>query len=141
MKALTIKQPWAQLIMRGGKDSEKRQWPTSVRGRIAIHSSKAISKQEIKDACDFMRKFIPKFSERIFTAEALGYSGGCVLGTVDLVDCVRKSDSPWFCGDYGFVLRNPQLLPVPVPATGQLGFWEWEQTVIKPEFGKKARPR
>lgn len=39
MKALTVKQPWASLIMSGEKDVENRSWATRHRGLIAIHSS------------------------------------------------------------------------------------------------------
>jgi hypothetical protein len=35
---------------------------------------------------------------------------GRVVGSVDIVDCVTKSKSPWYGGEYGFVLRNPVLL-------------------------------
>ncbi len=123
MKALTIKQPWAQLIMGGGKDIENRGWPTSLRGRVAVHSSKKLDRGEIESACYAMGLWIPKFSARIFTAEALTYPTGAILGTVEIVDCVRKSDSPWFCGEYGFVLVNP-VRCTPIPINGALSFWE-----------------
>lgn len=48
-----------------------------------------------------------------------------MLGTVDIVDCVNDSDSPWFFGKYGFVLRNQKRFDKPIPARGSLGFWEW----------------
>lgn len=131
MKVLTIKQPWAQLIIDGAKDIENRDWPTSVRGRIGVHASAKLDKQEILDACDFMASWIPKFSKRIFTAEALSYPVGAILGTVELVDCLKlprlAGDSPWFVGEYGFVLRNPQKFETPIPAKGALGFWEWSE--------------
>lgn len=40
-KALTVKQPWAWAIVRGGKDVENRSQRTKHRGRIFIHSSAA----------------------------------------------------------------------------------------------------
>ena len=42
MRALSIKQPWASLIVHHGKDIENRTWPTKIRGRIAIHASKRL---------------------------------------------------------------------------------------------------
>ena len=39
MKALSIKQPWAQLIIMGAKDVENRSRRTSFRGRFAVHVS------------------------------------------------------------------------------------------------------
>jgi hypothetical protein len=71
VKALTIKQPWAALIMRCGKDIENRDWRTSMRGIIAVHASAKMQRADVEDACSLMRGFIPKFSERIFTQEAM----------------------------------------------------------------------
>lgn len=41
MKALSIRQPWAWMILHAGKDIENREWPTRFRGRVLIHASKA----------------------------------------------------------------------------------------------------
>ena len=38
-RALTIRQPWADLIMSGAKDVENRTWSTSYRGRLWIHAA------------------------------------------------------------------------------------------------------
>lgn len=40
MKALSIRQPWAWLIVAGYKDIENRSWPTNFRGRVYIHASR-----------------------------------------------------------------------------------------------------
>jgi len=48
---------------------------------------------------------------------------GAIIGHVNLVDCVTASRSPWFVGDYGFVMRDPVLLPEPVPCRGYQKFW------------------
>jgi hypothetical protein len=47
---------------------------------------------------------------------------GGIVGEVEVVDCVTESDSPWFTGDYGFVLRNPVVLPFRT-CTGALKFF------------------
>jgi hypothetical protein len=47
---------------------------------------------------------------------------GGIVGEVELVDCVIRSDSPWFFGEYGFVLQNPKPLTFR-PYRGQLGFF------------------
>jgi hypothetical protein len=41
MRALTILQPWADLIMSGRKRVENRTWSTKYRGRLYIHAGKA----------------------------------------------------------------------------------------------------
>lgn len=48
---------------------------------------------------------------------------GGIVGSIEIVDCVVKSNSRWFFGRYGFVLRNPIMLPF-MPVRGQLGFFE-----------------
>ncbi len=122
MLALTLKQPWATLIF-AGKDIENRSWPTSVRGQVAITASGKMDISEIYSACEFMQSWIPKFSTRIFSKEAYAYDTGVVLGTVEIIDCVERSDSPWFQGRFGFVLRNPRKLKVPIPVKGKQAFW------------------
>ena len=135
MKALTIKQPWANLIMRAGKDIENREWPTSFRGRIAVTASAKFEYEELLYAMEFMKSWLPRFSPRIFELEARGYNCACILGTVEIIDCVQASDSPWFCGTYGFVLRNPVMLEKPIPIRGALGLWtlpeEAERELLK----------
>ena len=40
MKALSIKQPYAELILQGKKKIELRKWNTNFRGEFLIHASK-----------------------------------------------------------------------------------------------------
>ena len=47
MKALTIKQPWATLIMQGDKRFEFRSWQTKYRGELLIHAGKGIDKHKM----------------------------------------------------------------------------------------------
>jgi hypothetical protein len=48
---------------------------------------------------------------------------GGIVGTAILTACVRKSQSRWFFGEYGFELRDVAPLPFR-PYKGQLGFFE-----------------
>jgi hypothetical protein len=131
MLCLSIRQPWAHAILRGGKDIENRSWRTPVTGRVAIHAGSALTKADLV--------------EFLLTIETLEKSGGIgpadawlpsrdpavvkgalprggIVGTVEITACVRKSASPWFFGDWGFVLRNPRPCRF-VPLAGRLGFW------------------
>jgi hypothetical protein len=47
---------------------------------------------------------------------------GGIMGGCEIVGCVTASDSPWFSGPYGFVLRHQTSLPF-VPLRGKLGFF------------------
>ena len=41
MKAITVWQPWAQLLAEGKKHDETRSWRTNYRGEILIHAAKS----------------------------------------------------------------------------------------------------
>lgn len=133
MLALSIRQPWASLILKAGKDIENRCWPTKVRDRILIHAAKGMTRGEHDDAIAFGIAAIradPKNAgaNKVVTLRDLGFAfddlqRGGIIGSVEIVDCVSKSDSPWFVGDFGFVLRDPQPLPF-VPWKGRLGFFD-----------------
>lgn len=133
MKALSIRQPWASLIFKAGKSIENRDWPTRLRGRILIHAAKGMTRAEHEDAIDFAVTAIRADpcnadGKRKTTLRELGFAfedlqRGGIVGSVEIVDCVQESDSPWFVGRYGFVLRDPQILPFR-PWKGQLGFFD-----------------
>lgn len=109
LKALTIQQPWAQLIVTGHKTIENRTWKTEYRGPLYIHAGKRMYDMptaEIVRLCDLMGK-----------TNILQF--GAIIGRVDLVDIVTRSNDPFFCGPYGWVLRNPEIL-TPVPMRGQM---------------------
>jgi len=52
MKALTLTQPWATLVILGVKRIETRGWATPYRGRIAIHAAKGWHRDDIEFAFD-----------------------------------------------------------------------------------------
>jgi hypothetical protein len=62
---------------------------------------------------------------------------GGIVGSVEIVDCVTDSDSHWFMGLYGFVLRDPLLLPF-TPWRGQLGFFDVPLTMDQLAAGPVA---
>jgi hypothetical protein len=126
MKALTVKQPWANAIIRLGKDVENRSRPTSYRGPLFIHAGLTYSQEGI----DFLRA-------RGQWPTAGANVTGKVIGTVDVVDCHHADDcgkfsksgscSEWAMEDhYHWVLANPQPLEQPFSAKGKLGIWNIE---------------
>lgn len=120
MLALSIRQPWAWLILHGGKDIENRDWPTKFRGRVLVHASKGCTEAEYEYGVDAG----VAWGANLRTMPGWkSIERGGIVGSVEIVDCVQHSDSPWFVGRYGFVLRDPQPLPF-VPYRGQLGFFD-----------------
>lgn len=114
MKCLSIKQPWASLIVNGYKDIENRSWPTTFRGRFLVHAGK-------KHDGDFDFDWAHKICGVEF--DKLGpFERGGIVGMSEITDCVKESKSPWFFGDYGFVLGRSRALPF-MPLKGQLSFF------------------
>ncbi len=109
MKAITIRQPWASLIMAGIKTVENRTWRTSYRGPLLIHAGAGTD----REAMARYGHLLP------------GWPAGVILGTVDLTGCVRDHPSPWAEPDcWNWLLARPRPLAVPVPARGRLGLWD-----------------
>lgn len=125
MKVLSIKQPWAHLILHGGKDVENRTWATKHRGRFLVHASKGLTGPEywqVAKYCHDRRLPAPASLELL--------QRGGIVGSVELVDCQSTSTSPWYMGEVAFVLANPKLLPF-VPCKGRLGFFDAPQEVME----------
>lgn len=125
LRAISIRQPWASLIVLGYKDIENRSWHTNVRGRTLVHASKNMTHDEYDDAMAFAFRVMPRFDWERVAELGLEFDKvprGGVVGSVDIVDCVDRSESPWFVGQYGFVLRAPIELPFR-PIRGALGFF------------------
>lgn len=119
MKALSIQQPWAWLIVNGYKDVENRDWSTRVRGRVAIHAGKKIDEAGIH----WVRRNFPEIGLPDV------YATGGIVGTADLVGCFDRLRSPWFQGRYGFVLHD--AMPCArIPLRGQLGFFEVPESLL-----------
>ena len=109
MKALTIKQPYAQLILEGRKKTEWRVWSTTYRGPLAIHAGLGVDREEC-ERVGYDAKTLPR---------------GAVLCTVEMYDCKELSDG-WFA----WKLRKVKKIR-PVPMRGRLGLWDWDATPQK----------
>jgi len=133
--ALSVRQPWAWAIVHAGKDIENRSWNGSnpglkFRGPVCVHASSGMTRDEFEDAIEDI-DYAASNVDRLPQASELVRGG--IIGVVDVVDVIRKSDSKWWCGPIGLVLRNPRAIK-PIPCKGQLGFFEW-----KP-FGTLSEP-
>lgn len=115
MKALSIRQPWAWLIVNGYKDIENRKWKTNHRGKFLIHAAIIIDEDAVSNFRQF-RKDIP-----LPTA----FETGGIVGMAEITNCVELSASPWFQGPYGFELKNADTLPFK-PYKGRLNFFPCE---------------
>lgn len=121
--ALSIRQPWAWLILHAEKDVENRTWRTRFRGRFLIHAAKEMSRAEYNYARRFS-DFVAGHSVHLPAMSDLPRGG--IVGEVEIVDCVRESGSLWHQdGCWGFVLKNPRPLQFRA-CRGRLGFFKLE---------------
>ena len=116
IKALSIRQPWAWLIVNGIKDVENRSWNTQHRGPLLIHAAKTMTAADYASAQDLAESLGIEIPPRN------GFKLGGIIGKVNLVDCVREHNSPWFFGPFGFVLENAEVMKF-IPLRGQLGLF------------------
>lgn len=122
MKALTIKQPWASLIINGYKEYEFRSWKTNYRGKILIHAGLAMD----REAC-----------ERV-SCYNLDYIKGAIIGEAVITDCILVSDSfkkelmdinPLVYNRtdvYAWKLENIVMYDKPIFVKGKLGLWNYD---------------
>jgi hypothetical protein len=122
--ALAVRQPWAWAIIYAGKDIENRT-PAAIDkgnmrpGRVAILASKGMTQDEYREGAAFMA------SIGVTCPNPAALVRGGLIGEVDVVSIVRQHASRWFQGPRGLVLANPRAYAAPVPASGQLGFFQW----------------
>jgi hypothetical protein len=117
VKILSIKQPFAWLIVNGYKDIENRTWYSSYRGTLYIHAGKSFD----SDGYDWVRSNFPN----IIMPLKSDFELGGVVGFVDMTGCTKFSKSKWFVGDYGFIMSDPKVIPF-IPLKGQLGIFNGE---------------
>jgi hypothetical protein len=96
MKALSIRQPWAELIILGLRN-EYRAGPTNVRERVFVYACKALGVDpgEMDDLND-------EFGTDL---DLRRLPRGVLIGTVEIVDC-----RPTSYGDYEWVMARPQRI-------------------------------
>ncbi len=129
MKCLSVSQPFAYLIIHGKKTIELRRWNTSFRGEFLIHSPKKIRVEDCKRL-----KINPKNLVK-----------GAIVGKAEIYD-VKKYDSTteiikdskkhlasklFQNNKYGFLIKNAKPFRIPIPAKGQLGFFEIKLKPVK----------
>lgn len=115
MKALSVKQPYASLIVEGEKTIEVRSWKTDYRGDILIISS---ARPAYKHEFDDM-------------------PNGVLVGVVELVDIVPLQKKHLYdaymdedlndadlVGQFAWILKNPRIYDSHLPVKGKLKLFE-----------------
>jgi len=128
MKCLSICQPFAELIIQDKKTIELRNWNTNYRGEFLVHAPIKIKKEDCKKL---------KIKEKLTT--------GAIIGKAEIYDVKKYQSTKEIQNDknkhfsskkfqekiYGFILKNPKPLRIPIPWKGQLGFFDVDLPKIK----------
>lgn len=136
MKVLSVRNPWAWLILHG-KDVENRTWRTKYRGKLGIHASKVWEKG-FKNPSSFFtlpqwESMSEEYKRILIFASQSKIPCSAIIGEVDLVDVTFKKDSIWSVnGQYQWVFENPvfygeNFIP---DVKGKLGIWEFDDSLI-----------
>ncbi len=140
MKALSIKQPWAWLIVNSYKDIENRSWPLpknfEVPQRIYVHTGK-FADWRIYQTRHIRDLLSDEAWDEWVKAHETGITRGAIVGEVTITDLLSpcapyginddlEEISRWYDGDpyYGFHLTDPVAYDKPIPYKGKLGFFE-----------------
>ena len=127
MKALSLTQPYAELMKKGIKTIDTRSWKTNYRGPVYIHASATAIPKTRRDNVDLMT---------LISGKTLDY--GCIICSCELVDCIKMTEEyvddirihnykeylsgVYAPGRYAWVFNNIQILEQPIPVKGHLGF-------------------
>ena len=116
-KALSVRQPWAELILAGRKNYELRTWWTAYRGRVWIHAGRCVE-----------RAFLDRAS-----LDAVRLPTGAIVGSVEIAACdpftlqiadeMRTTGSwfgSWQPAMFAWELRDVRRLAEPIPWQGVL---------------------
>jgi hypothetical protein len=121
MKCLSLKQPYAELIVSGKKTIELRRWNTKFRGEFLIHASKKVNNVACRK-----NKIDPDSITR-----------GAIVGKGLLYDVIFYDNRRLFVQDankhlagnnysdckYGFLIKNAKRFRTPFSINGKLGFF------------------
>jgi hypothetical protein len=124
MKALSVQQPWAQLIANGEKSLEVRIRRTHYRGPLVICASGRPAPLHVAEL----------YSLSMLRAKA---PRGCTICIVDLVDCIEGKPEHAAhtggvdpTGQWCWVLKNPRALEQR-PVKGWLGIFDIDPKLVR----------
>ncbi len=163
MKAISVIQPWASLIMLGAKRFETRSWQTTHRGPLLIHASKKLPpaafelchKEPFKTAlAPLLLPYERPSDQRAFQECPWDLPLGFLLGIVEILDCRKAEDvvaditvpeqerafGDYRPGRWAWELNVLEKFETPIPLPGHLGLWDVPPDLLPP-FGPATRAR
>jgi len=128
MKALSLYQPYAELILQGRKTIETRPWRTAHRGLFAIHAAWHIDGE---------------IATR-YGIHPESLVSGALIGSAEIVEMIEFDDASWEAlrdqhlvldphpdNRVGWRLANPRRLAKPIPMRGLPGLFPLEEDIVE----------
>lgn len=142
MKVLSIRQPWADLILLGLKKAEFRSWTTKYRGTVLLHASKRVDGTARLHFLKLLDKTWEWYVPKEIKDRVRGYltypRTGAALGMANLVEINRSEYHYEELGfteeSFAWVFEDPKPLKIEVPMKGMLGLFS-----IKGEMERKVQ--
>lgn len=129
---LSMHQPWALLLVKGIKIHEGRSWYTPHRGRVWIAATAKVPDSEEIVEVEQQYRYLLKDQRLTFPSQ---YPVGCLLGCVDLVDCLPQDEyriqypEGESISPYVFICQNPQELVVKFPMKGKVKIYKLQSHI------------
>ncbi|MFI5296511.1 MAG: hypothetical protein ACHREM_00315 [Polyangiales bacterium] len=153
MRGLSLRQPWADAVVFGGKRIENRlKWTNShFRGPFLIHASTGMTGREYEEVVGFVTE--RDLPWRPPPQHELAARMGGIIGVATVVGVVRRGEDPrlaialpesekdvqyrWWMGMFALILSDVRPTPF-VPCTGRLGFFRVPGEIVARALGKAA---
>lgn len=137
MRVLTLRQPWAWMVVAGIKTIETRTWRTNYRGLVVIHASKKFGNEE-KETIYRMARWSEFLNNALRSAI---FDTGAIIGEANLEACFRFNNFETFetlqekhccipvedyswANRWGWELSLAKKYKQPIPIKGKLGLWD-----------------
>lgn len=130
MRTLSLREPFATLIMNKKKYIETRSWKTNYRGELLIHASKALIGNSINGREELIN---------LIDNDEMHY--GKIICKCELVDCIemtneyiakimKEEHQQYICGlyavgRYAWIIKNIEPLNPLIEEKGKLGLWNY----------------
>ena len=127
IRALTIRQPFPELILRRRKPYEIRSWNTNYRGPLLIHSA-----AKVKTNC---AEEVGLNAENLMTSAFVGIAVLSDVRPYTRADSKllnrRRAIGGWSPGLFSWVLKKPIRFARPIKAKGKLGLFKVSPSVAR----------
>ena len=147
VKALTVLQPWAQLLAMGVKMFETRSWKTAYRGKLVIHAGKTPPQIDQLDkafihalgASGLKLDNIPKLplGAAVCVCDLVGVwraeSVAAQFGLDRRIPPYEEHFGNFAPGRYAWQIANVRIFETPIPARGAQQLWDWTLPLPEPD--------